>query len=375
MKILFITNHLNGNDGWSRYGLDIVNEIKSDNKIFCLVNKISERENNYELMVFDKPFKYLANPIKSFKTAKAANRTIKDFSPDIIYFVVEPYITILPFLRLKNEIKVILTVHGTYSYFPNTVKNIVKRTISWFLFKRSLLKVNKIISVSNFTKDYLLKNIRNKKFKNKIENKIEIVTNGVNFNEIKQIVKKDNEIKQILFVGAIKGRKGLLESIEALKCYRDNFSDNFVYNIIGEYDENDNYYQKVILKIKKYQLEKNIFFRGRVSDEKRDEYYKEADLFLMLPVNNGRIFEGFGLVFLEANAVGIPCVGSNDSGSREAILDEVTGYVVDPNKESEIADEVDKVLNKKLIKSDDCIKWAKENNIKNKVNKIFENDI
>jgi teichuronic acid biosynthesis glycosyltransferase TuaC len=371
MKILYITNHLNGNDGWSRYGLDIINEIIKTKGVFCLVNKKSETEKKYEKAVFGGPLEYIYNPVKSFLAAKKVNKVIKDFNPDVVHFLVEPYITMLPFLRIKKETKVVLTIHGTYAYFPNLFDNKFKKIISSCLFKVSILKVNKIISVSEFTKGYLLQNIKFKKFKNIIKEKIAVITNGINIDNINLVERRtrDNSanIKNILFVGTIKSRKGILESIEALREYKDKFSDNFIYNIVGSYKEGDDYYKKATKKVEEYSLKGKIFFRGRASDEELEKYYEKSDLFLMLPINDGRRFEGFGLVYLEAGSRGIPCIGSDDSGAREAILDGKTGYLVAANNSKKIAKKIDFILNKEKIKKENCINWANQNDIKNKV--------
>jgi phosphatidylinositol alpha-1,6-mannosyltransferase len=57
-------------------------------------------------------------------------------------------------------------------------------------------------------------------------------------------------------------------------------------------------------------------------------WYRRADVFALLPVNEGSSFEGFGLVYLEAAAAGTPAVGTHGCGAGEAILDGVTGLLV-----------------------------------------------
>lgn len=114
------------------------------------------------------------------------------------------------------------------------------------LIKKSYKKINGIISVSNYTREYLLKNFYNLERGIDLSNKIKVITNGVNLNIFTIISlneKPKKEVNQILFVRAIKSRKGILQVIDALKYYCDNFSDNFVYYIIGDYNPNDNYFQ------------------------------------------------------------------------------------------------------------------------------------
>jgi len=368
MKILFLTNHLDGDDGWSRYSVDIAQEIQSQgNEVLCLTSKRSNQNQIREIVVLREPLKYLANPIASFLVSSEITKIIQKFSPNVIHFLVEPYSTILPFLRTVS-IKIFITIHGTYSYMPNTLDNNFKKIISGYFTKKIYKKINGIISVSEYTKNYLLNYLP------EIEFKLKVITNGIDLIKHKIIDlhnKPQNKIKQMLFVGAIKQRKGIIEAIKALEYYKNNFSDNFIYNIVGEYSPNGSYYQGLLKKIKDYNLENKIFFREKVTDEELENYYLNADLFLMPAINIANHFEGFGLVYLEANAKGVPCIGSKDYGAQEAILDGKTGYVVNPHNFKEIAEKIDFVLNKNAISGQDCIEWAKKNDIKIKVKDLI----
>lgn len=77
-----------------------------------------------------------------------------------------------------------------------------------------------------------------------------------------------------------------------------------------------------------------VHFLGRVSDEDMDDLYNCGDLFAMLCYN--RWFnleqEGFGIVFLEAAACGVPSIAGRSGGSGEAVLDGVTGSVLEDSR-------------------------------------------
>jgi phosphatidyl-myo-inositol dimannoside synthase len=74
-----------------------------------------------------------------------------------------------------------------------------------------------------------------------------------------------------------------------------------------------------------------VRFLGRVDDERLPSLYGGADVFAMLCRNRwaGLEQEGFGIVFLEAAACGVPQVAGNSGGSGEAVADGETGFVVD----------------------------------------------
>jgi phosphatidyl-myo-inositol dimannoside synthase len=69
---------------------------------------------------------------------------------------------------------------------------------------------------------------------------------------------------------------------------------------------------------------------GRVDDERLPSLYACADAFAMLCRNRwaGLEQEGFGIVFLEAAACGVPQVAGDSGGASEAVIDGATGFVV-----------------------------------------------
>jgi phosphatidylinositol alpha-1,6-mannosyltransferase len=88
-------------------------------------------------------------------------------------------------------------------------------------------------------------------------------------------------------------------------------------------------------------------FLGRVPDADLPALYGCADVFAMLCRNRWRGLEqeGFGIVFLEAAAAGVPSVAGRSGGSAEAVLDGVTGLVVDkPRDVASVAFALDRVL-------------------------------
>jgi phosphatidylinositol alpha-1,6-mannosyltransferase len=68
----------------------------------------------------------------------------------------------------------------------------------------------------------------------------------------------------------------------------------------------------------------SVDFAGFVPDVERTRLYRRARVFAM--PSQG---EGFGLVYLEAMAHRLPCIGSYQDAAREVIADGVTGYLVD----------------------------------------------
>ena len=79
-----------------------------------------------------------------------------------------------------------------------------------------------------------------------------------------------------------------------------------------------------------------VIFAGKVPHEELPDYFRTADVFVMPSVK-----EGFGIVFLEAAACGLPVIGGNRDGSVDALADGVIGTLVDPEDPAMIAKAID----------------------------------
>ena len=81
-----------------------------------------------------------------------------------------------------------------------------------------------------------------------------------------------------------------------------------------------------------------VVFAGAVADDELAEHYALGDVFVMpnRRLDNGDT-EGFGLVFLEANACGLPVIAGSDGGSKDAVRDGVNGLLVDGHSVAAIA--------------------------------------
>ncbi len=93
-------------------------------------------------------------------------------------------------------------------------------------------------------------------------------------------------------------------------------------------------------------IEKYIRFAGRVPDEELFKFYNLCDIFVMpsRTLEDRGDIEGFGIVYLEANACEKPVIGGKSGGVTEAIEDGITGLLVDPFNKDEIAQVIIKLL-------------------------------
>ena len=91
-------------------------------------------------------------------------------------------------------------------------------------------------------------------------------------------------------------------------------------------------------------LEDTVRFLGRVSQEELVRLYHWCDLFVLTPENVDGAFEGFGLVYLEANACGKPVIGTRGCGAEEPIADGYNGILVPQQDAGATAEAILKLL-------------------------------
>ncbi len=90
----------------------------------------------------------------------------------------------------------------------------------------------------------------------------------------------------------------------------------------------------------------HIHLLGRVPEEQLAPLYASADVFSMLCRDRwfGLEREGFGIVFLEAAACGVPAVAGRSGGAHEAVADGVSGRVVPPKNQRSVQQAIREVL-------------------------------
>lgn len=150
--------------------------------------------------------------------------------------------------------------------------------------------------------------------------------------------------KILLTVARLVERKGIDLVLEALKKIND---PDIVYVIVGDGSE------KARLQLLTTNYSLPTIFIGAVGDDELAAWYDACDAFIMTPRKIGSDVEGFGLVYLEANAFGKPVIGSRTGGVSEAVVDGETGLLVNEGDVDSIVTAItrlmrDDVLRKKL---------------------------
>ena len=145
----------------------------------------------------------------------------------------------------------------------------------------------------------------------------------------------------IVSVGRLVHRKGQDKLIESLPKILQFFPEA-VLLLVGEGPI------KQMLKntAKQLGVTNNVIFAGRVQHIDLPDYICLGEVFAM-PVRSrfaGLEVEGLGIVYLEASACALPVIVGNSGGATDAVIDSVTGLLVDGSDTDQIADAVCKLL-------------------------------
>ncbi len=115
------------------------------------------------------------------------------------------------------------------------------------------------------------------------------------------------------------------------------------YIIAGKYDEQELVRLQQLTQL--HHVEKYVTFTGFVPDAEVQDHYLLADAFVM--PSKG---EGFGIVFIEAMAYGVPALAGNVDGSRDALLQGKIGKLVNPDDIHSIVTGIEELLLQPLDK-------------------------
>src|SRR5262249_11857510 len=89
-------------------------------------------------------------------------------------------------------------------------------------------------------------------------------------------------------------------------------------------------------------LQEQVMFAGKIPESEKLDHYNLADGFAMPSTS-----EGFGFVFLEAAACGLPVLGGRTDGSRDALVDGQLGVMIDPENTDELLEGLEEILRRK----------------------------
>ena len=145
----------------------------------------------------------------------------------------------------------------------------------------------------------------------------------------------------LLFVGRLERLKGVEVAIRALALLRDRAHDDVRLLILGEDSREGDESEKDRLKeiAAAAGVRDRVDFLGSVAHHELPFFYSAADVCVMPSYS-----ESFGLVGLEAQACGRPVVGSDVTGLRSVVRDEVSGYLLESHDPAMYAERIGRLI-------------------------------
>ena len=170
------------------------------------------------------------------------------------------------------------------------------------------------------------------------EKNITVIPHGVIVKKPKKKITKQ-KTKTILFLGVLSKDKGIEDALKAFSLL--NKKGEYKFWVIGKADRPE-YKNKLTQLTNKLNIQQKTKFFGFVSQEKKFELLARAHMLI-----NPSIREGWGLVNIEANAMGTPVVAYNSPGLIDSVVDNKTGIICKQNTPSSLANNTHNLLSDK----------------------------
>lgn len=102
--------------------------------------------------------------------------------------------------------------------------------------------------------------------------------------------------------------------------------------------------QAILDAIQKSGLQNSVRYLGYINNEDLPIYYALGSAFILLTHRDEKTEEGWGTVYIEAAACGLPVIAGNVGGVEEAVENMKTGFLVDPYQENFVVNTVSELL-------------------------------
>lgn len=330
MKILaLMPDPYAGFGGIAQYNRDLLDSLVSSDRVDLIVS-LTRHLSDPDPGLKPAPAKLVQHflPGNSTHYAIAALRYGLRLHPDA---VICGHINLLPVAALLKTLtgaSLILEAYGIDAWQrPRGVR-------SW-----GIQKIDLVIAISRFTREKFIS------WSGLEAHRVKVVPNAVHLERYRQTGKPAYLVgryrlegkRVLLTVGRLPGNeryKGQDRIIKLLPALADKFP-NLVYVIAGDGSDR----ARLEALVDKMALRARVVFTGKISEQEKTDHYNLADAFAMPSLS-----EGFGFVFLEAAACGVPVLGGSRDGSRDALVDGRLGVMVDPENSDELFKGLEEIL-------------------------------
>ncbi|MDB6093845.1 MAG: glycosyl transferase group 1 [Verrucomicrobia bacterium] len=244
---------------------------------------------------------------------------------------------LLQFFHAFRPRRLVLTFHGS------EILKFSGSPIRRWLARRLIGHAARVSTLTNYTQELLLNSFP------EAADKI-FLTPGALRTDLVVVPPKPIRSKKkiiVLTVGRLHPRKGQLLTLHALQTLDPAVRTRLEYWIVGSRSKGS--YEETLRQAADG-VDFPVKFLGNLPDDELAEIYEQADIFAMTSVNHGQSVEGFGLVYLEAAAHGLPVVAHDVGGVSEAVNDGVTGLLVLPNRPAQLAAAFERLIHDETLR-------------------------
>ena len=332
MKVCLLTDELSSKHGWGRYSIAVIRALLRQGvdvrilspKHLCTEQDLLEHPDHQSITSFLWETRSLLST--TISNWRRVQRLVEGC--DVVHCITEPYSPVASLAAGSRPL--FITAHGTYAVLPLT------RRRDALLLRYAYRRAKRVLCVSRYTERRLSERVKTAR--------TAVVPEGVEFDRFQVPVDQSlaPSSRYVLSVGPVKARKGYTVSLEAFALLKRSFPDLHYYIVGMTHDEE--FHQQLLGMVKRAGVADSVHFLGQVPDEHLIALYRGCSLFVLTPQTIGTQFEGFGLIYLEANACGKPVVGSYGCGAEEAIVNGETGFLVPAGQPEATAQAMERLL-------------------------------
>jgi glycosyltransferase involved in cell wall biosynthesis len=269
---------------------------------------------------------------------------------------------LLQFFHAFRPRRLVLTFHGS------EILNFARSPFRGWLARRLIRRASRISTLSRYTQKLLIEHFP------EAADKI-FLTPGALRSEFTVVPTRPAAAKGkiiVLTVGRLHPRKGQHVTLEALQMLRPDVRARLEYWIVAGQSKGG--YESVLRATAARVPDLTVRFFSNLPDEELSQIYDRADIFAMTSVTHGTSVEGFGLVYLEAAAHGLPVVAHDIGGVSEAVLDGLTGLLVPTDRPAQLAAAFERLIHDEALRQklgEAGREWAGRNCWKQSADALF----
>ncbi len=257
----------------------------------------------------------------------------------------------LQFFKTFKPGKLILTFHGTeiQTFAANPGKRIAVNAL--------IKRADRISTPSEYTHGLLKQHFPEAKRKT-------FLTPCALRSDFAEIDRRQNRASKkvhILTVGRLHPRKGQAFILNALAQLPRQLRRQVHFWLVGT---GKKYGYETELRELAEKMDFGVTFFGDVTNEELEDIYARAHIFSMTSVNFRKSVEGFGLVYLEAAAHGLPIIAHRIGGVAEAVSHGENGILVEPDNPEELTQAFSQLIQNRELREKmgrNGKKWARRN--------------